>query len=114
MNERMIVFYPSGANLEIFGRFETHGPLSEEKGSPYGVAVTVLESVVLGGVQVSPGGVAVLDPRCVIIGESSGVIYTPRPFWHQFPPGLKSWMRDHPNWPPRDNSLTLEGESTND
>ena len=86
-----------------------HGKLRREENARYGVAVENLESVTLGDALVSPGSISLLDPRCVIVGEESGVLYTPRPYMQDFPAEMRAWMEVHTDWPAR---LELEMQSS--
>ncbi|MFN0018503.1 MAG: hypothetical protein ACKVP0_09605 [Pirellulaceae bacterium] len=107
-SEELTVYYPSGKSLRVFGRFVKHGKLKCEANARYGVAIESLESVVVeeNGV-VSPGSILLLDPRGVVRGEESGVIYTPRPYMQDFPGETREWMENNPDWPSR---LNLEVE----
>lgn len=100
--EELTVYYPSGKSLRVFGRFVKHGKLKREQNARYGVAIESLESVIVeqDGV-VSPGSILLLDPRGVVRGQDSGVIYTPRPHMHDFPSETREWMECNPDWPAR-------------
>jgi hypothetical protein len=101
-NEELIVYYPSGKSLRVFGRFVKHGKLKREENARYGVAIESLESVVIEGNDVvSPGTILLLDARGVVRGEESGEIYTPRPHMHEFPSEAREWMESNPDWPSR-------------
>ena len=72
------------------------------------MAIENLESVVDFCEEViSPNSIMLLDPRGVIVGAESGVIYTPRPFAQDFPSEMRDWLEQNPDWPSR---LNLERE----
>ncbi|MCE9525129.1 MAG: hypothetical protein K8R36_03635 [Planctomycetales bacterium] len=108
-SEELLIYYPSGNIFQVFGRFVKHGKLRREENSRYGVAVENLESVVIGDARVSPGSISLLDPRCVIVGKESGVLYTPRPHMGEFPAEMRQWMHVNPDWPAR---LELEWQNS--
>lgn len=115
-NEELTVYYPSGKALRLFGRFVKHGKLKREQDARYGVAIESLESVVVEGEDVvSPGSILLLDPRGVVWGQESGVIYTPRPHMHEFPSETREWMVSNPDWPSRlnlDSDQPSPGDAT--
>ena len=105
--EELTIYYPSGRSLRFFGRFVKHGKLRKHENSRYAVAIESLESVVLDDEVISPGSIAIVDPRGVIVGKESGVIYTPRPYMQDFPNDLREWMKTNADWPIR---LNLDGD----
>src|SRR5262245_41386160 len=98
-DEKLTAYYPSGRKLEVFGRFAKHGRLTHDPNGPYGVAIDVLESKIINGQAMSPGSVALIDPRCVVVGEKSGLLYNPRDHWNEFQPEMREWMEENPKWP---------------
>lgn len=101
IDEQITAHYPSGHKVKIFGRFFYKGKLQNAPGLPYRVAIQALESETNFGQQISPGSIAVLDPRCVVVGDQSGVLYNPRRHCDEFEPAMQKWMADNPDWPER-------------
>jgi len=56
---------------------------------------------VIGDTAISPGNVALVDPRCVIVGEKSGLVYEPREHCHEFQADMREWMEANADWPGR-------------
>ena len=100
-DERLTIYYPSGQIVRIFGRFELYGQIDGLVDPPYCVAITVLESTVIGDTVISPGQIGVVDPRCVIVGEKSDLVYSPREHCHEFPAEMREWMKMNADWPGR-------------
>jgi hypothetical protein len=65
------------------------------------VAVENLESVTIDETVVTPDSISLLAPQCVIVGEESGVLYTPRPHVRDFPAEMQQWMESRSDWPAR-------------
>lgn len=101
IDERITVYWPSGETVTLFGRFTMHGPLGDEREAPYGVAIEALETEMISGQALSPGSVAMVDPRCLVVGEESGVIYSPRDNYKRFPREMREWMQKNKDWPSR-------------
>lgn len=97
--QRISVLYPSGNLLKIFGRFLGHGKACNSPDSPYIVAIEILEAITVAGAMLHVGGAITVDPRCVISGEKTGLIYWPRSHCHEFPMELREWMAGNPDWP---------------
>ena len=106
--EELTIYYPSGKSARLFGRFIKHGKIKPEPNARYGVAIESLESVFINDELVAPGSILLFDPRGVVWGQKSGVIYTPRPYMQDFPFEIRDWMEDNPDWPARLN-LDREG-----
>lgn len=86
--------YPSGKVLRVFGRFSGFAP-------KIGPTLVVQESAFINKQIVPVGSVAVFDQRCVITDGDKRVVYDPSKYIEQMHPELMSWMKDHPEWPPK-------------
>lgn len=99
-DENIAVHYCCGVQFEVFGRFQGLVKTGRGRSRTLSVAVEILESKVTHAGVLSPGQVALIDPRCVLLGERSGVLYEPRRFVRKMPPKLREWMRENESWPP--------------
>lgn len=102
VDEIITVFYPSGNQIMAFARFRGHGTADKKKDSPYGTMLELLESTLVNKQLLSAGSIVVLDPRCVVKGEKSGLIYNGRDHFAKFQKDMRKWMTDHPEWPPQE------------
>jgi len=97
--EQIRINYPSGQTVNVFGKFWLHGPLKDSPNSPYGVTIVIMKSTIINEQEIFAGSVAFIDPRSLIIGNESGLLYNPRTYFEQFDSDMKKWMQDNPDWP---------------
>jgi hypothetical protein len=93
--EEIMVYYQSGITIHTFGRLLAHG----RDRACYMLPLEVLQSTKVGDTIASPGTVLLLDPRAVVCGLTTGVLYNPRDHWRDFPPPFYAWMKENPDWP---------------
>lgn len=102
VDEVLTVYYPSGNEIKVFARFSGHGAMNKKKDSPYGVFAELLESTFVNKQIMGAGSILGLDPRCVVKGEKSGLLYNGRDHHKKFEKDMRKWMVDHPEWPPKE------------